>query len=104
MFMGLWWGALTVLVVIFSYRYLIPVTERQPEALYAFKSRGFGGEIGLTCSILWLDERGAPEAPCSSITQYQSNLVVERFEYRALVMSSHPVTSPLLPRWKPLAQ
>ena len=36
---------------IVSYRYLIPVTERQPEgnadALYAFKSRGFGGEIGL---------------------------------------------------------
>ena len=34
-----------------SHRYLIPVTERQPEgsadALYAFKSRGFGGEIGL---------------------------------------------------------
>ena len=35
-----------------SYRYLIPVTERQPEgnanALYAFKSRGFGEEIGVT--------------------------------------------------------
>ena len=34
-----------------SYRYLIPVTKTQPEgnadALYAFKSRGFGGEIGL---------------------------------------------------------
>jgi len=34
-----------------QYRYLIPVTERQPEgnadALYAFKSRGFGGEIGV---------------------------------------------------------
>ena len=31
-----------------SYRYLIPVAERQPEgnadALYAFKSGGFGGE------------------------------------------------------------
>ena len=26
------------------YRYLIPVTERQPEALYVYKSRGFGGE------------------------------------------------------------
>ena len=34
-----------------QYRYLIPVTERRPEgnanALYAFKSRGFGGEIGV---------------------------------------------------------
>ena len=34
-----------------SYRYLIPVTEKQPEgnsdALYALKSRGFGGEAGL---------------------------------------------------------
>ena len=31
--------------ILFSYRYLIPVTERQTEALYAFKGRGFGGEI-----------------------------------------------------------
>ena len=30
-----------------SYRYLIPVTKRQSEALYPFKSRGFGGEAGL---------------------------------------------------------
>jgi len=34
-----------------SYRYLIPVTEKQPEgnadALYAFTSRGCSGEIGL---------------------------------------------------------
>ena len=34
-----------------SYRYPIPVTEWQPagnaDALYAFKGRGFGGEIGL---------------------------------------------------------
>ena len=37
-----------------SYRYLIPVTERRPEgnadALYAFKSRGLSGEIGLEAS------------------------------------------------------
>jgi len=37
-----------------SYRYLIPVTERRPEGntdvLYAFKSRGFGGEVGLDAS------------------------------------------------------
>ena len=56
-------------------------------------------KVGLTCSKSWLDERGAPEAPFSSITQYQFSLVVERFEYRALVMSSHPGTSPSLPRW-----
>ena len=34
-----------------SCRYLIPVTQGEPEfnadALYAFKSRGFGGEIGV---------------------------------------------------------
>ena len=30
-----------------SDHYLIPVTERQLEALYPFKSRGFGEEIGL---------------------------------------------------------
>ena len=39
-----------------SYRYLIPVTGRQPEGnadgLYAFKSRGFGGEIGVMAPAL----------------------------------------------------
>ena len=46
----------------------------------------------------WID--GAPQKrPLQSITQYQFSLVVERFEYRALVMSSHPGTSPSLPRW-----
>jgi len=39
-----------------SYRYLIPVTERQPAALYPFKSRGFGGEIGLNYPELWNSE------------------------------------------------
>ena len=42
-----WQGAWIVV----SHRYLIPVTKRQPEgnadALYAFKSRGFGAEIGI---------------------------------------------------------
>jgi hypothetical protein len=33
--------------VVVSYRYLIPVWQKHPEALYAFKSRGFGGEVGL---------------------------------------------------------
>ncbi len=40
-----------------SYRYPIPVTEWQPagnaNALYASKSRGFGGEIGID-----INERG----------------------------------------------
>jgi len=36
-----------------SYRYLIPVAERQPEALYAFKSSGFGGEIGVVALPLY---------------------------------------------------
>ena len=36
------------------HRYLIPVTKRQPEALYAFKSRGFGGETGVvTANMKW---------------------------------------------------
>ena len=38
-------------VEVFHTAILIPVTEGQPEgnanALYAFKSKGFGGEIGL---------------------------------------------------------
>ena len=33
--------------IVFSYRYLIPVTEKQPEALYTFKSREFGGAVGV---------------------------------------------------------
>jgi len=37
-----------------SHRYLIPVTERRPEgkadALHTFKSRGFGGEIGVVAA------------------------------------------------------
>ena len=43
-----------LLIIKPSYRYPIPVAGRQPEgnanALYAFKSRGFGGEIGLDAS------------------------------------------------------
>ena len=31
-----------------SYHYLIPVTKGRPETLYAFKSRGFSGEIGVS--------------------------------------------------------
>jgi len=45
--MSIFFIAVLLEKVEFSYRYLIPVTKKQPEALYAFKSRGFGGEIGL---------------------------------------------------------
>ena len=47
-----------------SHRYLMPVKERQPEgnadALYAFKSRGFGGEIGVVIANI-------PPAPAPAL-------------------------------------
>ena len=40
-------------VEVFHTAILIPVTEGQPEALYVYKSRGFGGEIGVNgCNFL----------------------------------------------------
>ena len=41
-----------------SYRYLIPFTERQPDALYAFKSSGFGEFGRLTAARVAANLRG----------------------------------------------